>query len=335
MLLPRPFMIRLVKTRKGFFRSVVFSIFVQFQLTLWQTNIKFCCGSCTQTDKMGSRHSSHAHGDHFVAGGLVRSRRSSYTIDPKMAKLAEDLECRWLLPDEAFKKLIRQEQGHPITMEKLKKYFCDLGLERVWLLEAEEIFRKYEQHGGVNMQSFVIAMESVQCERMAKRAANSKTLPTIHTETINNPDDKYVGLVAHNHMKSVLIHFIEDHVECFKNWPIVTTGSTGASLQQYLNIEVAKKVSSGPLGGDQEIGAMISQGQISALFFFQDPLDSHPHQHDIHALVRLCDVYQVPYATNQATAIALLGLIKDLGITWQLGESEVVQTYKDNQKKVI
>eukprot|EP01024_Parvocaulis_polyphysoides_P055495 TRINITY_DN568_c0_g1_i3.p1 TRINITY_DN568_c0_g1~~TRINITY_DN568_c0_g1_i3.p1 ORF type:complete len:310 (-),score=49.49 TRINITY_DN568_c0_g1_i3:413-1342(-) len=284
---------------------------------------------------MGANSSSYMQGKIHRSGSSRSSRNNSYVIDPHMAKLAEELECRWMLPDEAFKKLIRTEDGHSITMEKLQKYFVDLGLERIWLTEAEEIFKKYEQPNGVNMQSFVIAMEGVQCERMAKRAVKAQALPSIQTELIDNPEEKYVGLVAHNHMKAVLIHFIEDHVECFKTWPLVTTGSTGASLQKYLNIEVGKKVSSGPLGGDQEIGAMISQGHIAALFFFQDPLDSHPHQHDIHALVRLCDVYQVPYATNQASALALLGLIKEMGINWQLGESEVVQTYKANQKKVI
>eukprot|EP01025_Chloroclados_australasicus_P059174 TRINITY_DN7472_c0_g1_i1.p1 TRINITY_DN7472_c0_g1~~TRINITY_DN7472_c0_g1_i1.p1 ORF type:complete len:333 (-),score=34.12 TRINITY_DN7472_c0_g1_i1:486-1379(-) len=266
----------------------------------------------------------------------VGSNSKVFSIDPHMDKLAEELECRWMLPDEAFKKLIQQENGQPITMDKLKDYFCQLGLERIWITEAEQIFKKYEQFGSVNMQQFIIAMEHVQCERMQRREFNAAALPTIEsTKSGEVEQKKYVGLVAHNHMKAVLIHFVEDHVDCFKQWPLVTTGSTGSSLQKYLNIEVARKVSSGPLGGDQEIGSMISQGQVAALFFFQDPLDSHPHQHDIHALVRLCDVYQVPYATNKASALALLGLIKELGTEFSFGESAVVETYKANQKKVI
>eukprot|EP01025_Chloroclados_australasicus_P029008 TRINITY_DN2880_c0_g3_i1.p1 TRINITY_DN2880_c0_g3~~TRINITY_DN2880_c0_g3_i1.p1 ORF type:complete len:293 (+),score=24.37 TRINITY_DN2880_c0_g3_i1:203-1081(+) len=257
-------------------------------------------------------------------------------IDPDMENLAQELTCRWMISERAFSKLIRIDNGKPITMQKLENYFAQLGLERVWKAEAKQVFKKYEQYGTVNMQSFIIAMENVQCKRKGALAVISGVLPSIQTEVQSTAvEKKYVGLVAHNHMKSALISFVEEHVECFKQWPLVTTGSTGASLQKKLGVEVAHKVSSGPLGGDQEIGAMISQNQVAALFFFQDPLDSHPHQHDIHALVRLCDVYQVPYATNKASAIALLGMVKELGTEFSLGESTVVETYKANQKKVI
>eukprot|EP01026_Neomeris_dumetosa_P007686 TRINITY_DN1238_c0_g1_i1.p1 TRINITY_DN1238_c0_g1~~TRINITY_DN1238_c0_g1_i1.p1 ORF type:complete len:292 (-),score=29.92 TRINITY_DN1238_c0_g1_i1:698-1573(-) len=265
------------------------------------------------------------------------SRESSFSQDNELFQLAEDLTCKWMIPNSAIDKLISINNSKPITMDRLKNYFTQLGLERVWLTQAQQVFQRYEQYGQVNMQSFFIAIQKTKCVKSSQKQLEVSELPTIFSEVYEEPKVpcKYVGLVAHNHMKSALISFVEEHVEQFKQWPLVTTGSTGASLAKKLGIKVSRQVSSGPLGGDQEIGAMLSQGQVAALFFFQDPLDAHPHQHDIHALVRLCDVYQVPFATNKASAMGLLGLLQTMGTEWQLGESQVVQTYKANQKKVI
>ena len=111
----------------------------------------------------------------------------------------------------------------------------------------------------------------------------------------------------------------------------MTTGTTGRSLKNKLDIHVEKLVASGPLGGDQAIGGLISEGRISAIFFFKDPLSSHAHASDIEALTRLCDVHQIPYATNAASAQGLLMSLAEFGLDWDINKEEslIVQKYKN------
>ena len=87
---------------------------------------------------------------------------------------------------------------------------------------------------------------------------------------------------------------------------VYATGTTGKLLEQELGFEVFK-LQSGPLGGDQQIGAMIAEGRLQALFFFVDPLSPHPHDVDVKALTRLALVYDIPLALNRATAERLIG----------------------------
>ena len=114
----------------------------------------------------------------------------------------------------------------------------------------------------------------------------------------SDTDDGLVALVAHNKMKAQMAAFVEKHIEFFKLTRIITTGSTGMTLEQKLGLTVYHKVAFGPLGGDQEIGALVTQGKVCGIFFFKDPLSAHQHATDIEALTRVCDVHNVPYATN-------------------------------------
>ena len=119
--------------------------------------------------------------------------------------------------------------------------------------------------------------------------------------------------------------------------PLVTTGSTGKAMTESLGIPVEKLVASGPLGGDQAIGGLISEHKIAAIFFFKDPLSAHPHAADIEALTRLCDVHRVPYATNSASAIGLLMALRQFGLDWQIDRDQntVLSRYQQTQSKVI
>jgi methylglyoxal synthase len=117
---------------------------------------------------------------------------------------------------------------------------------------------------------------------------------------------KYLGLVAHNEMKESLVQFVKSNLNKINKFPLVATGTTGTLLYKEAQIVLSKKVKSGPLGGDQAIGQMISTDNIKGIIFFRDPLSAHPHHADIEALGRLCDVYQVPFATNPTTATAVL-----------------------------
>jgi len=118
----------------------------------------------------------------------------------------------------------------------------------------------------------------------------------------------------------------------------VTTGTTGRSLENRLGLTISHKVCSGPLGGDQEIGGMVSKGQIGAMFFFKDPLSIQAHYADIEALVRLCDVYQIPYATNASSARSLLFGIETFGmhrLLKALDEDSAIEAYRAGQKQVL
>lgn len=157
------------------------------------------------------------------------------------------------------------------------------------------------------------------------------------------PDTLLVALVAHNNMKPSMMKFVKDNLKFFKSVNLVTTGSTGRALTG-LGLTVDTLVSSGPLGGDQEIGGMIARGQVAAVFFFTDPLSSHPHEADIIALNRICCVHDTMFANNPSTAQALIYALEysAVGFSRLMGEnpnqkkdSKIVEDYKTNQQKVI
>lgn len=129
-------------------------------------------------------------------------------------------------------------------------------------------------------------------------------------DKLQGDQTKYVALIAHNSMKPVLADFAKAYKHRLDKFPLVATGTTGAMLYQATGLLLSCKVQSGPLGGDQAIGAMIASGNISAVIFFRDPLSAHPHHADIEALGRLSDVYYVPFATNPVTAEAVLDYLE-------------------------
>jgi len=114
--------------------------------------------------------------------------------------------------------------------------------------------------------------------------------------------DRYVALVAHDSKKSELIEFVRKHRAYFESRNIIATRTTGQRISTELNLSLARTTLSGPMGGDQEIGGLVSNGLIEAVYFFRDPAWSAPHLSDVNALVRICEVHNVPIATNLATA---------------------------------
>ena len=112
-----------------------------------------------------------------------------------------------------------------------------------------------------------------------------------------------IALIAHDGKKADMVSFVMKRLEFFKrdDVEIVATGTTGTMIT-HAGVTKVKKVSSGPMGGDAEIGAMVTQGEIDCVIFFRDPLDKHPHDVDISMLMRLCDVHDVPLATNYKSA---------------------------------
>jgi len=115
-----------------------------------------------------------------------------------------------------------------------------------------------------------------------------------------NPRKK-VGLVAHDNMKPIIVEWVKKHLERLKNHDLIATGTTGKKVEDATGI-IVQRLKSGPLGGDQQLGALIAEQQLDMLFFFWDPLEPMPHDPDVKALLRLCSVYNIPVACNRATA---------------------------------
>lgn len=119
------------------------------------------------------------------------------------------------------------------------------------------------------------------------------------------PAIKNIALVAHDNRKQQLLEWVNYNKETLKKHKLYATGTTGKIIENELEIEVTKFLS-GPLGGDQQLGAKISEGQINFLIFFWDPLSSQPHDPDVKALVRIATVWNIPMACNRTTADFLL-----------------------------
>ncbi|AVQ19922.1 methylglyoxal synthase [Fusobacterium mortiferum] len=120
---------------------------------------------------------------------------------------------------------------------------------------------------------------------------------------------KKIALIAHDNMKNDLVEFTKKHVDFFKKYPLVATGTTGKRIAEATGLEI-HRYQSGPIGGDQQIGADIAMNEMEAVFFFRDPLTAQPHEPDISALIRLADVHKIPIATNQSTAELLVTALK-------------------------
>lgn len=110
-----------------------------------------------------------------------------------------------------------------------------------------------------------------------------------------------IALVAHDKMKKTMVGFCIAYEDILKKYKIYATGTTGKIVMDETGLEI-ERLASGPLGGDQQIGSLIVNQEIDLVIFLRDPLTSQAHETDIQALIRLCDVYYVPIATNLASA---------------------------------
>lgn len=119
-----------------------------------------------------------------------------------------------------------------------------------------------------------------------------------------------IGLIAHDKKKKDMIAFCEEHIHILKNHQLFATGTTGLKITEATKLNV-HRFKSGPLGGDQEMGSKIANGEIDMLFFFRDPLTAQPHEPDVSALFRLSDVYHIPLATNNKTAAFLIESLRE------------------------
>jgi methylglyoxal synthase len=125
-----------------------------------------------------------------------------------------------------------------------------------------------------------------------------------------------IALIAHDNKKDALVNFVIAYRQIFSQATLFATGTTGGRIEAATGLPV-HKVQSGPLGGDQQIGAKIAEDAMDIVIFMRDPLTPQPHEPDITALLRLCDVHNVPVATNLATAEALVRAMEHGDLDWR------------------
>lgn len=112
---------------------------------------------------------------------------------------------------------------------------------------------------------------------------------------------KTIALIAHDNKKSEIVNWALKNKETLAKYNLCGTGTTARLIAEATDLTV-KRYLSGPLGGDQQIGAKVAEGKIDIVIFFWDPLESQPHDPDVKALLRISNVYDIPIATNRATA---------------------------------
>ncbi|BDG46767.1 MULTISPECIES: methylglyoxal synthase [Parageobacillus] len=125
-----------------------------------------------------------------------------------------------------------------------------------------------------------------------------------------------IALIAHDKKKAEMIEFVTAYQPILERHELYATGTTGLRIQEATGLPV-HRFQSGPYGGDQEIGAMIARNEMDMVIFFRDPLTAQPHEPDVSALIRLCDVYSVPLATNMGTAEILIKGLERGDFAWR------------------
>lgn len=117
-----------------------------------------------------------------------------------------------------------------------------------------------------------------------------------------------IALIAHDKKKDAMVKFVVRHEQVLKMHDLYTTGTTGRRIEDVSGLKV-NRLLSGPLGGDQQIGSLVATDKIDLVVFLRDPLTAQPHEPDVQALLRICDVNGIPLATNITSAELLLEIM--------------------------
>ncbi|WP_216829225.1 methylglyoxal synthase [Alkalihalobacterium elongatum] len=125
-----------------------------------------------------------------------------------------------------------------------------------------------------------------------------------------------IAFIAHDQKKLDMVNFVTAYEHIFKEYELYSTGTTGQRIMDATSLRITRFLS-GPYGGDQQIGALIAENRMDLVIFFRDPLTAQPHEPDVNALLRLCDVHSIPLATNMATAEILIKGIERGELEWR------------------
>ncbi|ANE47944.1 methylglyoxal synthase [Paenibacillus swuensis] len=135
-----------------------------------------------------------------------------------------------------------------------------------------------------------------------------------------------IAFIAHDRKKDEIVNFVIAYEHVFQGHNLFSTGTTGKRIMEATKLKIHRFMS-GPLGGDQQIGALVAQNEMDLIIFLRDPLMAQPHEPDIIALLRLCDVQGIPVATNVATAEMLVRALDRGDFAWR----ELVDKYKPEE----
>ena len=119
-----------------------------------------------------------------------------------------------------------------------------------------------------------------------------------------------IALIAHDKKKDDIIELAKEYRDVLAEHELFATGTTGTLIMGETGLAICR-MKSGPLGGDQQIGAMLADGELDLIIFLRDPLTAQPHEPDVSALLRLCDVQKIPLATNISSATIMLETLKN------------------------
>lgn len=125
-----------------------------------------------------------------------------------------------------------------------------------------------------------------------------------------------IALIAHDKKKQAMIDFSIAYKHVLKDHNLYATGTTGTLIEEATSLSI-QKFQSGPIGGDQQIGALVANDEMDIVIFFRDPLTAQPHEPDVSALMRLCDVHLIPLATNIAAAEIIIRGLERGDFTWR------------------
>jgi len=126
-----------------------------------------------------------------------------------------------------------------------------------------------------------------------------------------------IALIAHDKKKEDMVNFCIAYKNILEKHKLCATGTTGKLIAEATGLTIHRFLS-GPLGGDQQIGALVAYNKIDLIIFLRDPLTAQPHEPDVNALLRLCDVHDIPLATNMATAEVMVKAIERGDLDWRL-----------------
>ncbi|NLN41012.1 MAG: methylglyoxal synthase [Clostridiales bacterium] len=136
-----------------------------------------------------------------------------------------------------------------------------------------------------------------------------------------------IALIAHDKKKEDMVTFCIAYQSILQKHRLFATGTTGRLVAEATGMDVHRFLS-GPLGGDQQIGSIVAYNRMDLVIFLRDPLTAQPHEPDVNALLRLCDVHNIPLATNMATAEVMIKALERGDLDWRL----IVNPPEDNQE---